>query len=239
MVWLYHGGGVSPVGSKVATVTVDGTSWDLWEGNVGWQVHSFVRTSNTSSQSLNLTDFYNALISRGLSSSKYLISVESGTEIFTGAGRLDTTSYSVNVGGGGGSTPTPTPNPTNTPTPNPTSTPNPTPVPSSTPTAGGAHVSYQVTNQWSTGFGANVTITNNGSATINGWKLQFAFPGNQQITQLWNGSVSQSGNQVTITNASYNGTIAPGQSVSVGFNGSWSGSNPAPTAFTLNGSPTH
>ena len=108
MVWLYHGGGVSPVGSKVATVTIDGTSWDLWEGNVGWQVHSFVRTSNTNSQSLNLMDFYNTLISRGLSSSKYLISVESGTEIFTGAGQLDTTAYSVNVGSaGGGSTPTP------------------------------------------------------------------------------------------------------------------------------------
>ncbi|MBA2393248.1 MAG: cellulose binding domain-containing protein, partial [Ktedonobacteraceae bacterium] len=43
----------------------------------------------------------------------------------------------------------------------------------------------------------------------------------------------------TVTNASYNGTIAPGQSVSVGFNGTWSGSNPVPTSFTINGSPTH
>lgn len=99
MVWLSHGGGISPVGSKVATVTIDGTSWDLWEGSAGWQVHSFVRTSNTSSQSLNLMDFYNYLVSsRGLSSSKYLLSVESGTEVFTGAGTLNTTSYSTTIG---------------------------------------------------------------------------------------------------------------------------------------------
>ncbi|HEY7419854.1 MAG TPA: cellulose binding domain-containing protein [Ktedonobacteraceae bacterium] len=229
MIWLSHGGGVSPVGSKQTTVTIDGTSWDLWEGSASWQVDSFVRTSNTSSQSLNLMDFYNYLISRGLSSSDYLLSVESGTEIFTGAGSLNTTSYSTNVGtGSGGGTPTPTPIPTNTPTP----------IPTSTPIAGGVHVGYQVASQWTGGFSANITITNNSSTTINGWKLQFAFPGTQQVTQLWNGSVSQTGNQVTVTNLSYNGTIAPGQSVSLGFNGSWSGSNPSPTSFTLNGSPT-
>ncbi|HZR40058.1 MAG TPA: cellulose binding domain-containing protein [Ktedonobacteraceae bacterium] len=227
MVWLYHGGGVQPVGSRQTTVTIDGTSWDLWQGSTSWQVYSFVRTSNTSSQSLNLMDFYQYLISRGLSSSKYLLSVESGTEIFTGAGQLNTTSYSTNVGTGSGG-PTPTPNPTHTPTPTPTST----------PTGNSVHVGYQVTSQWSNGFSANIAITNNSATTINGWKLQFAFPGNQQITQLWNGSESQIGNQVTVTNASYNATIAPGQSVSVGFNGTLSGSNPNPTSFTLNGSPT-
>ena len=99
---------------------------------------------------------------------------------------------------------------------------------------------YQVTNQWPGGFGVNITITNNSSTTINGWTLKFAFPGTQQITTLWNGQMTQSGNQVTITNASYNGTIpANGGSVSLGFNGSWNGSNPAPTSFTLNGAPTN
>jgi hypothetical protein len=246
MVWLYHGGGVQPVGSKQTTVTVDGTSWDLWEGNVGWEVHSFVSTSNNiNGQTLNLMDFYNALISSGrLSSSKYLLSVESGTEIFTGAGDLRTNSYYTNVGGSSPS-PTPTPQPTSTPnptpTPQPTSTPNPTPTPQPTspPTSGGVHVNYQVASQWPGGFSTNITITNNGSSTINGWNLQFTFPGSQQITQLWNGQVSQSGSHVSITNASYNGTIAPGQSVNLGFNGSWSGSNPNPTSFTLNGAPTN
>jgi endo-1,4-beta-xylanase len=132
------------------------------------------------------------------------------------------------LGAGTGVTPTPTTPPTQTPTSTVTQT----------PTPGGVHVAYQVTNQWSGGFTANITITNNASTAINGWKLQFTFPGSQQITSLWNGQVTQSGNQVTITNASYNGTIAAGGSVSLGFNGTWTGSNPAPTSFTLNGSPT-
>lgn len=101
MIWLYQSGDISPIGSKQTTATIGGTSWDLWEGSVpacGWPVHSFVRTTNTSSQSLDLTNFFDYLVSRGLSRSNYLISVEAGPEVFTGTGRLDTTSYSIEIG---------------------------------------------------------------------------------------------------------------------------------------------
>ncbi|MEU4560259.1 cellulose binding domain-containing protein [Actinoplanes sp. NPDC023936] len=99
MVWLYKSGGAGPVGTKQATVTIAGTSWDLYKGNIGWNVYSFVRTSNTSSASLDLTDFTDDLVARGwLAKSKYLSSVQAGTEIFTGSGRLDTTAYSVKIG---------------------------------------------------------------------------------------------------------------------------------------------
>jgi cellulase/cellobiase CelA1 len=97
-------------------------------------------------------------------------------------------------------------------------------------------VQYTVTNQWPGGFGANVTFTNTGSTAINGWNLTWTFPNGQTITQLWNGNYTQSGGTVSVTNASYNGTIAPGGSTNFGFNGSWNGSNSSPTAFTLNGS---
>ncbi|MFD0819557.1 arabinofuranosidase catalytic domain-containing protein, partial [Micromonospora zhanjiangensis] len=50
-----------------------------------------------------------------------------------------------------------------------------------------------------------------------------------------NGSYTQTGTQVTVTNASYNGNLGTGASTSFGFNGSWTGSNPAPTSFALNG----
>ena len=117
--------------------------------------------------------------------------------------------------------PTPTPTPTQTPTP---------------PAGNGAcSVHYAVTNQWPGGFGASITVTNTGSTTLNGWTLGFTFPGGQQVTQGWNGVFTQSGANVTVTNVSYNGTLAPGASVNPGFNGSWNGSNPNPTAFTLNG----
>ena len=84
---------------------------------------------------------------------------------------------------------------------------------------------------------ASVTIANPGSSAINGWTLAFTFPGDQKITNAWSGSVTQSGANVSITNASYNGTIAAKSSVSLGFQGTWTSSDAAPTAFSLNGTP--
>ena len=46
---------------------------------------------------------------------------------------------------------------------------------------------------------------------------------------------TQSGQTVTVRNASYNANIPTGGSVIFGFNANWSGSHPAPTGFTLNG----
>ena len=145
----------------------------------------------------------------------------------------------LKISTGNSSTPTPIPTVTSTPTPVPTVTPTPTPTsmptPTPTPTSSmSCQVGYSV-NQWSGGFTANITITNTSTTTINGWTLKFTFPGNQQITQGWNGAFSQSGANVTIANLNYNGTIGANGSANPGFNGSWSGSNPNPMAFTLNG----
>jgi endoglucanase len=113
----------------------------------------------------------------------------------------------------------------------------PTATPTSTPGTG-CSIHYVVSNQWNTGFTATVNITNTGSTTINGWTLKWTFPSGQVIQPgAWNGTFTQSGSAVTVTNLSYNGTIAPGGSLASppGFNASWSGSNTNPTAFTLNG----
>ncbi|MFC4110536.1 arabinofuranosidase catalytic domain-containing protein [Micromonospora zhanjiangensis] len=100
--------------------------------------------------------------------------------------------------------------------------------------AAGCQVSYTVSSEWQGGFGANVAITNLGDP-ITSWRLTWTFGAGQSIQQLWNGSYTQSGSQVTVTNASYNGNLGTGASASFGFNGSWTGSNPAPTSFALNG----
>jgi cellulase/cellobiase CelA1 len=140
-----------------------------------------------------------------------------------------------------GSTPTPTPTatPTATSTPGSTPTPTPTATPTATPTSvtGGlaCSIQYAVTNQWAGGFGTSVTVTNTGTTTINGWTLTWAFANGQTITQIWNATDTQTGSNVSVTNLSYNGTIAPGGNTNFGFNGSWNGSNSTPTAFTLNG----
>jgi endo-1,4-beta-xylanase len=106
--------------------------------------------------------------------------------------------------------------------------------PSTPPPSGGCVVTYGV-NQWNTGFTANVTVKNNGTAPVSGWTLKWTFAPGQTVTQAWNATVTQSGTAVTATNVSYNGTIAAGGTTSFGFNANWSGSNPAPTGFTLNG----
>ncbi|GAA1806214.1 hypothetical protein GCM10009682_30140 [Luedemannella flava] len=100
--------------------------------------------------------------------------------------------------------------------------------------AAGCRVTYAVSSSWPGGFGANVTITNLGDP-VTSWRLTWSFGAGQTITQLWNGTHTQSGSQVTVTNVSYNGTIATGASTGFGFNGAWNGANPVPTNFALNG----
>lgn len=100
--------------------------------------------------------------------------------------------------------------------------------------AAGCRVAYTVTNQWQGGFGANVAITNLGDP-ITSWALSYAFPSGQTITQLWNGTYTASGSQVTVRNVAYNGAIATNATASFGFNGAFTGTNATPTAFTLNG----
>jgi len=108
-----------------------------------------------------------------------------------------------------------------------------TPTPTTEPGAS-CKVTYQASG-WNTGLSANVKVTNTGSSAISGWTLKFTFPSGQQISQGWSATWSQSGSAVTATNAPWNGTLAPGASTDIGFNASHSGTNTAPTSFTLNG----
>ncbi|MFI6264682.1 glycoside hydrolase family 6 protein [Micromonospora sp. NPDC051006] len=91
------------------------------------------------------------------------------------------------------------------------------------------------TNDWPGGFTASITIKNIGDP-INGWTLGWTFPNSgQRVQQGWSAEFTQTGSQVTARSLSYNGSLATGASTSLGFNGAWSGSNPKPTSFTLNG----
>ena len=100
--------------------------------------------------------------------------------------------------------------------------------------AAGCDVGYRVTNQWQGGFGADVTVRNLGDP-LTAWSVRWSYAAGQQVTQAWNATVTQSGSQVTAVNASYNGGLGTGASVSFGFNGSWTGSNPVPSSFSVNG----
>jgi hypothetical protein len=105
--------------------------------------------------------------------------------------------------------------------------------------AAGCQVTYTKTNEWTTspgqgGFGANITVQNLGDP-LTSWTLRFSFPGSQQVTLPgWGAVWSQAGPAVTAPNQSWNGNLGTGASTQIGFNGTWSGSNPDPTSFSLN-----
>lgn len=94
-------------------------------------------------------------------------------------------------------------------------------------------VDYKL-NQWSTGFTANVTVTNQ-SAPVTSWQLTWTFSGNQTVTSGWGADVRQSGNRVTATNMPWNGSLATGASAQFGFQATYSGTVTVPTDFAFNG----
>jgi hypothetical protein len=98
-------------------------------------------------------------------------------------------------------------------------------------------IDYTISPQNTSAFGAAITINNTGTTALTSWTLTWAFANGQTVAELWNGVESQSGANVTVTNESYNGSIAAGGSLSgIGFNGTWNGTaNAVPAAFSLNG----
>ncbi|AZQ39351.1 beta-mannosidase [Streptomyces cyaneochromogenes] len=97
-------------------------------------------------------------------------------------------------------------------------------------------VGYRVTNEWPGGFQGEIALRNTGSSAINGWTLRWTFPDSQRISNLWGGTATQSGAEVSVASVSYTASIAPAGSVTLGFTATKGSTNPGPTAFTVNGS---
>lgn len=98
------------------------------------------------------------------------------------------------------------------------------------------HITYTNVNQWNSGFQVALTIQNTGTVPLSNWTLTWTFPNNQHITSLWNASYVQSGENVRVTNLSYNGSIPAGGSYNgVGFTANYSGTNATPSTFWING----
>ncbi|MFV8315652.1 cellulose binding domain-containing protein [Mycobacterium sp. 23] len=203
-----------PTGESVA---------NLWNGHVTQSGAQYTVTPQS----------YNATIAPG----------DSVTVGFQGAqSGIYSPPTSVSIGGQpviGGPTPPVTTPPVTTPpvTPPPVTTPPVTTPPVTTPPAGtgGLTAAYTATSQWNSGFNGNYAITNSGTTPLSNWNLQFDLPANESITNLWNGQVTHTGSHYTVTPASYNGSIAPGSTVNVGFQASQTGSYAAPTNVLING----
>jgi Glycosyl hydrolase family 12/Cellulose binding domain/Putative Ig domain len=95
---------------------------------------------------------------------------------------------------------------------------------------GACTATYAITETWSGGFQVLVTVTA-GSSPLSAWSVGWTFPGNQQITDIWNASSRQSGESVTASNLFYDGSLAAGTSTTFGFNASFTGNNAAPASL--------
>ncbi|GIJ78192.1 Chitinase [Micromonospora phaseoli] len=99
--------------------------------------------------------------------------------------------------------------------------------------AAGVTATFVKTSDWGSGWEGKYTITNGGGATVNGWSLAFDLPAGTTVGTYWDALLTSSGQRYTFTNRSWNGTVAPGASVSFGFLGSGPG---VPANCQLNGS---
>jgi hypothetical protein len=96
-------------------------------------------------------------------------------------------------------------------------------------------VAWADTSDWGSGFNGQITITNTSTSTWSNWTLQFT--STAVISSVWDAVIlSQVGDVYTIGNASWNGSVAPGDSVDFGY-GAAPGGVSGPTSYLLNGLP--
>jgi len=100
-------------------------------------------------------------------------------------------------------------------------------------------VTYTISPQNTSQFGATVSIQNLGTTTLSNWSLTWSFANGQTIANSWNGAVTQSGANVTVSEQAgqtWQNIPAGGSYTGFGFNGTWNGTtNAVPTNFALNG----
>ena len=108
-------------------------------------------------------------------------------------------------------------------------------APGSASAAGGLSATFTKSSDWGTGYEATYRIANAGTQATTGWTLEFDLPASARVTSLWEGTFVQTGSHVTVHNAGWNGTIAPGASVAPGFDVAYTGGFVAPANCLLNG----
>ncbi|KJY18583.1 MULTISPECIES: glycoside hydrolase family 18 protein [Streptomyces] len=101
--------------------------------------------------------------------------------------------------------------------------------------AGTVGAVYTKSSSWSGGYTGQYVITNSTGQAQSGWTLEFDLPAGTKIDSLWNGTHTVADRRVTVKPASWNGQLAAGASVTVGFVASGSGAPGDPTGCRING----
>ncbi|GAA5177780.1 hypothetical protein GCM10023322_03310 [Rugosimonospora acidiphila] len=99
--------------------------------------------------------------------------------------------------------------------------------------AGSVIATFSKDSDWGTGYQGKYTITNGTAAGISAWTVAFDLPAGLTMGTYWDTLITTSGQHVTAKNRDYNGTVAPGASVTFGF--VVNGGSGAPAGCTING----
>jgi serine/threonine-protein kinase len=94
----------------------------------------------------------------------------------------------------------------------------------------GCEVRYHVEGVAAGRFRTTIAVRNAGEVDVRPWRLEFSFPGQQRVVRSWRGDWRQDGRTVRVTG----GALAPGATVTAGFEGAYRGANPFPVEFRLN-----
>ncbi|MEU6283261.1 cellulose binding domain-containing protein [Streptomyces sp. NPDC047028] len=99
---------------------------------------------------------------------------------------------------------------------------------------GSPTAAFAKSSEWSGGYQGLYTITNGSDSALSGWTVRFDLPAGTTVGSYWDALLTQDGGHYTFKNREYNGSLAPGASVTFGWVSSGSG---APANCTLNGAP--
>ncbi|MFI1015425.1 glycosyl hydrolase family 18 protein [Streptomyces sp. NPDC020965] len=95
-----------------------------------------------------------------------------------------------------------------------------------------ATATYTKGSDWGNGFEGKWTVKNTGTTTISAWTVEWDFPTGTRVTSAWDADVTNVANRWTAKNKSWAPALAPGATVTFGFNGTGTG---APSNCKLNG----
>ncbi len=100
----------------------------------------------------------------------------------------------------------------------------------------GVTATYTLTNDWGSGYQAQIRLKNTDPTPVHDWKLEFDLP--TSISSIWNSEIdARIGNHYVISGLSWNQSLPGGGQIDIGFVAAPGGSAPAPTNYLINSLP--